>query len=157
MAAGHGMSSPEASPSVPPSVRSSAPPGAPSTVPAAVRTSFALYMTAVVVSVANVLAQVHFGISKPVGLVNPALELAVFLGIGLRMRAGRMWARIGMFSIALLLILLNVFLAYGLTRAFGSLPSYQVVLLLALVVGKVALLGAATWMMYRPQNQAYFG
>jgi hypothetical protein len=127
------------------------------TVPATVRTAFALYMAAVVVSLVNLLAQVHFGISRPAGLVNPALELALFLGIGLPMRAGRPWAQIGMFSIALLLILLNLFLGYGLTRAFGSLPTYQVVLLLVLVGGKVALLGAATWMMYRPQNQAYFG
>jgi hypothetical protein len=127
------------------------------TVPATVRTAFALFMAAVVVSLANVLARVHFRISPPAGLVNPAVELVLFLGVGLRMRAGRLWARISMFSIALLLILLNLFLGYGLTRAFGSLPTYQVVLLMMLVSGKVALLGAATWMMYRPQNQAYFG
>jgi hypothetical protein len=126
------------------------------TPPREVRVSFALFMTAVAVSAANVLAQVHFGVSRAPVLLNPVIELVVFLAIGLRMREGKPWARIGMFSVALLLILLNLVVTYGLTRAFGSMPTYQVVLLLVLVGGKVALLTAASWMMYRPRNQLYF-
>lgn len=124
--------------------------------PAAVRTSFRLYLAAVAVSVANVVTQVHFHINPALVLLNPVLELAVFLGIGLRMRAGRPWARVGMSSVAALIIVLNVIFIGRLTTVFGEYSTLQVVLLLLLAAGKVALLGAATWMMYRPQNQGYF-
>ena len=127
------------------------------TVPGAVRTAFALYMAAAAVSAANAAALVHFHLAPGLVLANPVVELALYLGIGLPMRSGKLWARIGMFSVALLFILLNLLYTHGLTSAFGSAPTYQVVLLLVLVSGKVALLGAATWMMYRPQNQVYFG
>jgi hypothetical protein len=52
--------------------------------------------------------------------------------------------------------MLNLYISFGLTRAFGSMPTYQVLSLMTLALGKVALLGAATWMMFRPQNQDYF-
>jgi hypothetical protein len=126
-------------------------------VPDAVRTSFRLYLAAVAVSVVNVALQVHFHISPPLVLLNPVLELAVFLGMGLRMRAGRPWARVGMCSVAALIVLLNLIFIVRLSSAFGQYPTLQVVLLMVVAAGKVALLGAATWMMYRPRNQGYFG
>ena len=126
-------------------------------IPAAVRTSFRLYLAAIVVSVLNAAMQVHLHISPALILVNPVLELALLLGIGLRMRAGKPWARVGMSSIAALIIVLNVVFIIRVTSVFGQYPTLQVVLLLGLSAGKVALLGAATWMMYRPQNQVYFG
>lgn len=125
--------------------------------PAAVNTAFRLYLAAVVVSVVNAVTQVYFHINPALVLLNPVLELVVLLGIGLPMRAGKPWARVGMSSVAALLILLNVIYVVHLTSVFGRYSTLQVVLLLVLAVGKVALLAAATWMMYRPQNQVYFG
>ena len=126
-------------------------------IPAAVSTSFQLYLAAVAVSAVNVATQVYFHISPALVLLNPVLELAVFLGIGLRMRAGKPWARVGMCSVAALIVVLNLVFIVRLATAFGQYSTLQVVLLMVLAAGKVALLGAATWMMYRPQNQVYFG
>jgi hypothetical protein len=125
-------------------------------IPAAVRTSFRLYLVTVAVSVVNVATQVHFNISPELVLLNPVIELALFLGIGLPMRAGKPWARVGMASVAALIVVLNLVFIIRLTSAFGQYSTLQVVLLLVLAGGKVALLGAATWMMYRPQTQDYF-
>ncbi|HEY9413377.1 MAG TPA: hypothetical protein VIQ30_01355 [Pseudonocardia sp.] len=128
----------------------------PATVPSAIQTAFVLYQVTVLVSLANAVARMDFGMSSAAALLNPALELLVFVGVGLRMRAGRPQARIGLLTASLLLILLNLLVTYGLTQALGSLPTYQAVVLWVLAGTKVALLAAAAWMMYRPGAQRYF-
>ena len=124
--------------------------------PALVRSAFRLYVGAVAVSAANAVLQVVFDVSPFVVLLNPILEATLFLGIGARMRGGSRLARTVLLGVAGLFIAVNLAFAAGLTSAFHRHSTALTALLLILVTAKVALIAAATWMMYRPPNHSYF-
>lgn len=128
-------------------------------VPAPVHTAFLLYLGAAALAVTNAVLQLTSGISPPLVLVGAAVEAVLFVAFGRQMHNGKLWARLTMLSLAL------VFTVYSLAGLAGLIMLMRAgsddlgglrVLLALLWSAKVVVLVSATWLMYRPANQAYF-
>jgi hypothetical protein len=124
--------------------------------PTAVRASFALFVGVVVLSLLNAVIQISFRISGATVLVGALIEAALFLVLGSQMRVGRLWARVTLMSVAWVFVAVSLLALFGLKGEFGRNLDGLVLFTLGYVTAKLAMIVAATVLMYRPSTRGYF-
>jgi hypothetical protein len=124
--------------------------------PTAVRASFALFVGVVVLSLLNAVIQISLRISGATVLVGALIEAVLFLVLGSQMRVGRLWARVTLMSVAWVFVAVSLLALFGLNGSFGRNLDGLVLLTLVYVTAKLAMIVAATVLMYRPSTRGYF-
>ncbi|MCU1650958.1 MAG: hypothetical protein QOG57_3865 [Pseudonocardiales bacterium] len=124
--------------------------------PTAVRASFALFVGVVVLSLLNAVIQISFRISGATVLVGALIEAVLFLVLGSQMRVGRLWARVTLMSVAWVFVAVSLLALFGLKGEFGRNLDGLVLFTLGYVTAKLAMIVAATVLMYRPSTRGYF-
>ncbi|MDT7609096.1 MAG: hypothetical protein QOC83_3162 [Pseudonocardiales bacterium] len=124
--------------------------------PTAVRASFALFVGVVVLSLLNAVIQISFRISGATVLVGALIEAVLFLVLGSQMRVGRLWARVTLMSVAWVFVAVSLLALFGLNGSFGRNLDGLVLFTLGYVTAKLAMIVAATVLMYRPSTRGYF-
>jgi hypothetical protein len=124
--------------------------------PASVRASFALFLGVVVLSLLNAVIQVAFRLSGTTVLIGALIETVLFLLLGTQMRAGKLWARVTLASVAWVFVAVSALAVFGLTGEWGGNLRGLVVFTLVAVVAKLTMIIAATALMYRPGVRGYF-
>jgi hypothetical protein len=107
-------------------------------------------------SLLNAVLQLSTQLSGATVLVGALIEAALFLGLGVPMRAGRLWARMALMSVAWVFIAIGVLAGFALNSAFGHEVDGLVAFALICVAGKLLLIIVGTVLMYRPENRGYF-
>lgn len=120
------------------------------------RAAFALFVGEVVLSLLNAVLQVSTQLSGTTVVIGALIEAGLFLGLGVPMRAGRLWARMALMSVAWVFIAIGVLAGFALNSSFGQDVNGLVAFALICVAGKLILIIAGTVMMYRPENRGYF-
>ncbi|WP_028926148.1 hypothetical protein [Pseudonocardia acaciae] len=120
------------------------------------RASFALFLGVVVLSLLNAVIQSAFRLSGTPVLVGALIESVLFLVLGAHMRAGRPWARVTLASVAWVFVVVSLVAVYGLNGEWGGNLRGLVMFTLVAIVAKLAMIVAATLLMYRPSVRAYF-
>lgn len=124
--------------------------------PGAVSASFALFVGESVLALLNAVIQVSAHFSGPAALVGAVIEASLLIGLGVRMRAGKLWARVALMSVAGLFVVIGVLSVIALRGAFGHQMDGLVVFALICVAVKLALIVGGVVMMYRPSTYGYF-
>jgi hypothetical protein len=124
--------------------------------PTSVRLAFAVFLGDVVLSLLNAVIQVSVHLSGATVLVGAVIEAVLFIGLGVRMRAGRLWARVTLMSVSFVFVAVGVLAVIGLDSAFGHQVDGLVWFALICVAVKLVLIVAGTVLMYRPGNALYF-
>lgn len=124
--------------------------------PAPVRASFALFFGVVVLSLLNAVIQVAFRPSGTPVLVGALIEAGLFVLLGAQMRAGKLWARVTLASVAWVFVVVSVLAVYGLNGEWGGNLRGLVVVTLIFLVAKLSMIISATVLMYRPGVREYF-
>jgi|SRR5882757_1801887 len=124
--------------------------------PTPVRASFALFLGVVVLSLLNAVVQVAFRLSGAITVVGAVIEAVLFVLLGTQMRAGRLWARVTLMSVAWVFIAVSLLAMVGLNGAYGNHMDELVLFTLIYVSAKLAMIIAATALMYRPSTRGYF-
>lgn len=124
--------------------------------PAPVRASFALFLGVVVLSLLNAVIQVAFRLSGTPVLVGALIETGLFVLLGTQMRAGRLWARMTLASVAWVFVVVSLIGLLGLNGQWGGNLRGLVVYTLVSLVAKLFMIIAATVLMYRPGVRDYF-
>jgi len=124
--------------------------------PTPVRASFALFLGVVVLSLLNAVIQVAFRLSGATVVAGALIETVLFVLLGTQMRAGRLWARVTLMSVAWVFVAVSLLVVFGLNGAFGGHMDGLVLFTLMYVVAKLLMIIAATMCMYRPSTRGYF-
>jgi hypothetical protein len=124
--------------------------------PVAVRASFALFLGVVVLSLFNAVVQVAFRISGATAGLGAVIEAVLFVFLGTQMRAGRLWARVTLMSVVWVFVVISLLAVLWLGGAFGVHLSGLAMLTLCYITAKLAMIVAATVLMYRPSARDYF-
>jgi hypothetical protein len=124
--------------------------------PSAVSASFALFVGESVLALLNAVIQVSAHFNGPVAVVGAAIEASLLIGLGIQMRAGKLWARVTLMSVAGLFVVIGVLSVIALRGAFGHRMDGLVLFALICVTVKLALIVAGVVMMYRPSTYGYF-
>jgi hypothetical protein len=118
--------------------------------------AFSLYVLAGVLAVLNAVTQIALGQTKLIALVGAGVQLALFVVLGSYMRAGRLWARMTLMSLAFVFGAYQVLLLLSLLPLLAENPGGLVRPTLGYVLAELALLVFATVQMYRPPTRGYF-
>jgi hypothetical protein len=124
--------------------------------PVAVRASFALLLGVVVLSLLDAVVQVAFRLTGATAGVGAVIEALLFVPLGAQMRAGRLWARMSLLSVAWVSVAVTLLGMFGLGGAFGARLTGLELLTLGYLSGKLVMIIAATVLMYRPSTRDYF-
>jgi hypothetical protein len=124
--------------------------------PTAVRASFALFVGVVVLSLLNAVIQISLRVSGATVLVGALIETVLFVFLGSQMRTGRLWARVTLMSVAWVFVAVSLLAVFGLNGSFGRHMDGLVLFTLVYVTAKLAMIVAATVLMYRPSTRGYF-
>lgn len=124
--------------------------------PAPVRASFALFLGVVVLSLLNAVIQLAFRFSGTPVLVGALIETGLFVLLGTQMRAGRLWARVTLTSVAWVFVAVSLLALFGLNGEWGGNLRGLVVFSLVALLAKLCMISAATVLMYRPGVRDYF-
>jgi hypothetical protein len=124
--------------------------------PVAVRASFALFLGVVVLSLLNAVLQVAFRTSAATVGVGAAIEAVLFVLLGAQMRAGRLWARVTLMSVAWVFVAVSLLAMFGLGGALAGHLTGLALLTVGYLAAKLAMIVAATVLMYEPSARDYF-
>jgi hypothetical protein len=124
--------------------------------PTPVRASFALFVGVVVLSLLNAVIQIAFRIGGFTVLVGALIETVLFVFLGSQMRVGKLWARVTLMSVAWVFVAVSLLAVFGLNGSFGRHMDGLVLFTLVYVTAKLAMIVAATVLMYRPSTRGYF-
>lgn len=107
-------------------------------------------------SLLNAVVQVAFQFSGSTVVLGAVIETSLFLLLGAQMRAGRLWARVGLMSVAWVSVAVSLVAVFGLNEAFGRRVDVVVLFTLVYVAAKLIMIISATVLMYRPSVRGYF-
>lgn len=125
--------------------------------PDALRRAFRYYLAVVALSVANAVIQLIFDIAQSnLIILGPVIEGAAYVGCGLALLAGKLWARVALLTFSGVFLAYNALFAIGLGIRLGETDADTLAtVLLMLVAVKIVLILTGTRLMYRPENVRY--